>query len=208
VHDGRLPEEDLRHPLTTAVSKTWGGQFTPRLYWAHDIKVSRAEKVRKFIVMITNIHDGNTQLLEKVRGVVDGPFKDPSLLKTEARKYAAGRNCLAIVYCEGAKALGYIECKLEEPELPPGAPQNIPELNGLGHIARLGVVEEARHRGIAKKLVKLAEDWFRSQGKSGIWLDYLAGNEARERLYKEYKLVIQFEEPVKGGQRKIVMKRW
>lgn len=150
----------------------------------------------------------DVNLLFEVRFAVDGPFTNPEKVWREVRKYAAGKQCRAYVVCEGDKAVGYVECKLDD-DLPAGAP-HIDGLEMIGHVARIGVRKEQRGRGIGKQLLRQAELWLQSEGKSGACLGYHSNNTAAGVLYSHsgYRDVAVFKDGDRDRMRKIAVKKW
>ncbi len=53
-----------------------------------------------------------------------------------------------------------------------------------GHIAGVGVADEARGSGVGSRLVEAAEGWCREQGLSEVTLHCYIGNRGAHRLYQ------------------------
>lgn len=150
----------------------------------------------------------NMQSLVALRSKTDND-KDLHDLQNEAEAYAKGDGRRAFLSHEGETATGFVEIKLHEDDLPEGAP----EVEGLGefaHVARIAVLEEYRGKGIGPQLLAEGEAWAQHAGKEGMWLDYLAKNEAAEKLYKRagYEVVAEFMDTKKNKMRRIVKKRF
>ncbi len=149
----------------------------------------------------------NSNLLFQARFNIDGPFTQPEGLWQEVAKYARGTDHRAYVIREKGTVLGYVELKLDENELPNGAPL-LPELMGLGHIARIGVRKDSRGHGLGKRLLHTAEKWLQTKGKAGDWLDYYSDNVPACTLYSNagYRNIVGFDD---GGRvRRIAVKKW
>ncbi len=149
----------------------------------------------------------NLHRLTGVRSLIDPAFNHAAVKKAEMLKYTTSTDRAAFIYEEANNCLGYVEIILTE-ELPQGAPR-LEKLRAYGHIVRIGVISTARHRGIGAKLLAHAEEWLKSQGKCGAWLDYLVKNHAAAALYKKlrYKVMATFTCSKKSQIRKIAAKR-
>ena len=153
--------------------------------------------------------------LFEARFAIDGPHIDNRELWEEVEEYVQGIECRRafIALDRRNKILGYIECKLEETGLPPGAPP-VQGLEKLGHIARLGVREEDRGKKIGTKLLEEAERWLRSMGRSGAWLDFHSQNVGAIKLYTRgnYLDEVAFPDKKPGNKEKrlrvIAKKTW
>jgi len=156
------------------------------------------------------ITEANEKQLFEARFVIDGPFPNPQGLWNEVKKYTQGKDRRAWILVKDNQVLGYIECKLNESDLPLGAPSPLQGLETFGHVARIGVRKEERGKGLGKQLLKEAELWLQSQGKSGVWLDYLADNMSAEILYSHcgYQDISSFKDGDKDRIRKIAVKKW
>lgn len=150
-----------------------------------------------------------TNLLFGLRSAIDGPFEDVEKVRSEAEGYARKADRSAFVFMEDNWPVGYVEVKLEDTDLPKGCP-SLANMNGLGEIARIGVIESARGRGIGTQLLLQAESWLKLHGRSGSWLGYLAKNHDAERLYARngYIDVAEFMDAKKLRLRRVAVKRW
>ena len=147
----------------------------------------------------------NANKFIELRSRIDND-KSIQKLSLEAEKYVKGESRIAFISQQGDIPTGFVEI-MEEDELPIGAPE-FNDLRDYAHLARIGVIEEYRGRGIGKKLLAEAEDWAKQQGKKGVWLDYLTVNEEAKHLYSSfgYKDACEFIDPNKGKARKIAVK--
>jgi aminoglycoside 6'-N-acetyltransferase I len=156
--------------------------------------------------IIAEVTNENADNLVALRQTIN---KDKSLekLQAEAEKYVEGKDRKAFLSMQGEVATGFVEVKSEEAELPDGAPEML-GLDGLAHLERIAVAEKFRGQGIAKELLSKAEEWAKQQGRKGIWLDCLVENVAAGKLYESagYRDAVEFTDPKKGKQRKIVAK--
>jgi len=161
---------------------------------------------KKFDDVIIGVTPENVGVLMELRSIIDG-VKDTNKLRNEAESYSQGRNNKALISKLGEIPAGFVEAKLESDDLPGDAPR-IEGLNGLAELSRIGVIEEYRGKGIATKLISAIEEWARQNGKKGMWLDYLASNEAASRLYARtgYTDVAQFLDNKKNKTRRIATK--
>lgn len=62
----------------------------------------------------------------------------------------------------------------------------IADEDGTGHITTIGVAPEHRQRGLAKKLLRHAEEALRKRLVSTIMLEVRVGNIAAQSLYREF----------------------
>jgi ribosomal protein S18 acetylase RimI-like enzyme len=156
------------------------------------------------------ITEANADLLFEVRNAVDGPFtpSDLNKVKREIKKYSRGGDRAAYVICVGETPVGYVECKLEE-NLPDGCSRS-DELTNIGHIARIGVLNEHRIRGVGSQLMAQAELWLRTQRCKGSWLDYRHSNWDLTAFYARvgYRNVIEVQDKAKNCMREIALKTW
>ncbi len=147
----------------------------------------------------------NKDKLSELRSRIDKD-KSKEKLVHEAEKYAEGEGRVAFISEQEGTTTGFVEIILDE-ELPVGASE-ISNLNELAHLARIGVTEEYRGRGIGKKLLAEAEEWAKQEGKKGMWLDYLTTNDRAQHLYASagYKDVAEFTDTSKNKPRRIAVK--
>lgn len=151
----------------------------------------------------------NSHFLAKIRRAVDG-IEDQAKLNREVTKYSEGvvSPRIAFLAMNGEEVVGYIEINTSE-ELPDGAPQ-VDGISNFAHLSRVGTLNEYRRKGIAKNLIKLAEDWARDNDKDGMWLDYLEEKAELHILYSgaDYVERVRFEDKDKGKTRIIAAKAW
>ena len=134
---------------------------------------------------------GNAQILTDLRLRI-GNDKTPEELVRKAHKFATDPNRKAIISMEGDVPTGFVEMMIESSDLHQDSPAI--DLEGLAHIVRIAVVEQYRRRGIGEALMNQADEWAKTHGKKGIWLDYLAANEKAGKLYEKlgYKDAVEF----------------
>jgi GNAT superfamily N-acetyltransferase len=163
--------------------------------------------------MITKITATNAHLLIEARARIDG--KDlRGELAGEAMSFAMKDDRAAFVFLEKNKAVGYIECKLVESNIPLEDFSLKSQILELGHIARIGVLKEAWRRNVGRKLIEWAEDWFKQAKKRGAWLDFKESNKGAEAFYTATGYTNRFgytrhEEPDEKKQRRfIAWKTW
>ncbi len=164
---------------------------------------------------IITVTEANDQLLFEVRLAVDGPFEElaeVTKVQREALRYGAQiDDTQAFLAIENGMCVGYVEVMLSEPTYHVGAPAD--KLDGLvelAHIARIGLTETARGKGIATTLLTHAEGWIKLKGKTGMWLGYALKNKPAGKLYSRFGFanLVEFEDPIKKRMRRIVMKKW
>jgi ribosomal protein S18 acetylase RimI-like enzyme len=148
----------------------------------------------------------NYQTLSDLRQNIDGV--KPIKAQKEANKYTS--------QSEGKKAfiafirnvpVGYIQTAKKE-SLPEKSTL-IDDIDDYTHLARIGVVQNARRKGVAKTLILEAEKWALKQGKKGVWLDYLKDNQHAAKFYSKagYENVQEFTDK-KGRARIIAIKKF
>lgn len=115
-------------------------------------------------LQLVELTSADIHAIVSIRAQIDG-VEVITRLNTEAEGYIKGKNKKVFLSKIGEKVNGYVEVKLEESELPSGSP-NIEEIDGLAHLARIGVSEEFRGKGVGKSLLKKAEEWAMENGKS------------------------------------------
>jgi ribosomal protein S18 acetylase RimI-like enzyme len=151
----------------------------------------------------------NLSQLAKIRASIDLNRGDKDLLE-EAVGYAQRDDRRAIVMeDEKGEIAGYIEIKIDE-DLPSGAPRELFNGANFAHLARIGVEENFRRMGVAKRLMVAAETYALEHGKSGLWLDCLSKNDPALALYEScgYQEVVEFFDERKHKQRKILVKNF
>lgn len=117
--------------------------------------------------------------LISLRENIDG-VKDLEKLKREAKKYTETGHVAILVYI-GDKPVGYVEIDdKEDPEV------NIEGFDGseYAHLSRIGVIPEARGKGVGMNLIETAEKRARDIGKQGLWLDFKEDNIPAKKIYE------------------------
>ncbi len=170
-----------------------------------EIRATSRQEVKKRADLITiDIEPHNSSILHDLRKQVDKANDDK--LTAEVRKYSEGEEGRkAIIALDNLTPSGYVEMKPSE-ELPEGTTSR-GDLNEYAHLARVGVLPEARGRGIGKRLMQTAEEWAKEQDKKGLWLDYLANNKPAEALYRSlgYAVVELFTD--KDNRKRVLVKK-
>jgi GNAT superfamily N-acetyltransferase len=154
--------------------------------------------------MIVQITEANLELLFEVSSLVDGPFDDENEVRRKIRKFTKRDTCRAFIFVEDGVPLGYVGCKFHEK---PADLDYESQVDSFGHIAKIGVREDARGKGIGKQLLLAGEQWIRSVGLPGVWLDYIP-TETRKRFYREYEVLAEYTETDKTYKRRIAVKKW
>jgi len=164
------------------------------------------ENIEQFNYLINEITADNLQLLIAIRKEVDG-IKDINKLEQEAESYANSSNKKAFVMQDGDRAIGYVEVKLLENELPKGSPE-LDIILEYAHLARIGRSNDYGGGDLGGILLRFAEDWAKREGKEGMWLDFLVNNYPAVRLYKEnsYVNVAEFKDGNIDRLRRIAVK--
>lgn len=132
---------------------------------------------------IIEITEANAGLLLEARQTVDGTPTDMAKLLRAVTGYATGAKQKAFVIQEEGVVCGYIGVDYDGHEFPVGATKT-DGMEAYGHIAKVGVSVAAQGKGFATQLLQAAEQWLKSRGAKGVWLDYLANNEPAVRLYQ------------------------
>ena len=148
----------------------------------------------------------NVHLLLDIRKKMDQDKPEAKLIK-DSDKFARAENKSAFIAEDKDIAVGFVQVNLNEDGHPAGAP---PEWNpvGLAYLDRIGVLDEYQRRGIGSMLLQQAEDYAKANAKKGIWLDYLANNEAAAGLYASNGFIDahEFKDTKKGKMRRITVK--
>lgn len=155
---------------------------------------------------LSEVTSDNMKLLSDIRGKLDEKKTDAQLL-TEADSYATSAEKKAFLVQAENEVAGFVQIVLRDEELPKGCTEVV-DVSGLAHLARIGVLEDYRGRGLAKRLLVAAEEYVSANGKRGMWLDYLAENEAAAALYMSsgYNDVAEFRDGDKERLRRIAVK--
>ncbi len=154
--------------------------------------------------MIVQVTKANLELLFEVGSQVDGPYKDPDKARRWMLKFTKREDCRAFLFVEDGVPFGYVGCKFHEK---PADLDYASLVEPFGHIAKIGVREDARGKGIGKQLLEAGEQWIRSMGLPGAWLDYIP-TETRMRFYREYNVLAEYTETDKTYTRRIAVKKW
>ena len=154
--------------------------------------------------MIVQITEDNLELLLEVGSKVDGPFDDEKEVRRKIQKFAKRDDCRAFLFVEDGIPLGYVTCKTHEE---PTVADHESLVAPFGHIAKIGVREDARGKGIGKQLLEAGEQWIKSMGLPGSWLDYIP-TETRKRFYREYEVLAEYTETDADYSRRIAVKKW
>ncbi len=101
------------------------------------------------------------------------------------------------------KVVGYIMCRME---------YGFSQIKRLGlarkgHIVSVAVMEEHRRKGIASKLMQLAQDAMRKKSGNEVYLEVRVSNDAAVHLYEElgYKVTGKLEAYYRDGEPAYVM---
>lgn len=130
---------------------------------------------------ITDVTLQNLTLLIAIRKEVDEVDEDK--LRREVEKYSTGNERKAFLVQYGEVVAGYVEVNLNE-ELTQYASKDIEgDIVNFAHLARIGVSKKYRNNYLGSKLLEVAEQWAITNGKSGMWIDFLDSNTAARGLY-------------------------
>jgi ribosomal protein S18 acetylase RimI-like enzyme len=175
--------------------------------------VEQSTNLEKNNLGIIAVSSESIQDLENIRREVDGEKNtEPSeKFLGELKRYEGGGDHTAFLIRDGEKVVGYIEVDLSEDYIPKGADKELcKELEGLAHIARIGLLPEYRGRKIGNKLLNHAEAWAKGHGMTAVWLDYLPGKEQLVQFYESagYTAFTEFKDADKDRLRRIAVKRF
>lgn len=128
--------------------------------------------------MVVEVTETNANLLFQVGLAVECPLESHLDIEIEAKlremvkEFIARKDTSrAFLFSEGDRAVGFIAADLDDKWFPKGAKPH-PELVGYGHVAKIGVIPEQGPE-CALLLIGAVEDWLKSRGTKGAWLDYL-----------------------------------
>ena len=170
--------------------------------WFSNVSISSSMK-------IVLIRPHNTHRLFALRMAIDTPTSGRDDVRDkEVPKFAAGKDCAAFICDKGGDCLGYVQVTRKD-DLTNGATLQI-GLGNCGHIVRIGVISDARFKGVGMALLSKAEEWLKKKGKYGAWADYPVANQAAAQLFARggYKVKTKFACDRGHHQRALAMKRW
>lgn len=103
----------------------------------------------------------------------------------------------------GGTVVGYIMCRIE---------YGFSQMKKLGlarkgHVVSVAVVEEHRRKGIATKLIQLAQEEMRNKSANEVYLEVRVSNQTAVQLYEElgYKVTGRLEAYYRDGEPAYVM---
>jgi GNAT superfamily N-acetyltransferase len=108
---------------------------------------------------------------------------DPAALMNDAKKdfdrfhYQAKKPEMAIVAWRNGARIGMVWITMDMP---------VHEDKNSAWLLEVYVVPELRRQGLAKVLLKTAEEWAKTQGASEMWLNVGGGNQKALSLYEGY----------------------
>ena len=142
---------------------------------------------------LNEVTSSNRDSLISIREEVDG--EDREKLEREAVKYTEVDGRKAFIIKDGDRVIGYVEIDFGE-EFPLGTPGDTIDATKFAHLARIGRSSDYKDQGIGQKLLQQAEEWAKSNGKTGMWLDYLADNIGAVKLYQTagYEDIAEFKD--------------
>ena len=136
------------------------------------------ETRERLSITTSEVNESNEGVLANLRVIIDGVR--PERIEKEIKNFSSTSDRRAFIAQGSHSPVGYVETKIGEiPEIE----VKDTDIQELGHLARIGVVTEARGQVVGKQLLQVAEEWLKLKGKKGVWLDYRADNEDAKQLY-------------------------